>query len=51
MMFELTPFKSNNSEEDYQKKIDFAIKVLQSIPQDCEIELSYSGGKDGRHIF
>ena len=50
-MFELTPCKSNNSEEDYQKKIDFAIKVLQSIPQDCEIELSYSGGKDSDVIL
>ena len=27
-------------------KIELAIKLLQSIPQDGPIELSYSGGKD-----
>lgn len=36
---------------DYQRKIDFAIKVLQSIPQDGPIELSYSGGKDSDVIL
>jgi len=31
---------------DLPHKIDFAIKLLQSIPQDGPIEVSYSGGKD-----
>lgn len=34
-----------------QKKIDFAIKLLQSIPTEGEIELSYSGGKDSDVIL
>lgn len=29
-----------------ERKVDWAIKLLRSIPQDSEIELSYSGGKD-----
>ena len=32
--------------KELQKKVDFAIKLLQSIPQDGDIEISYSGGKD-----
>ena len=36
---------------DYQRKIDFAIKLLRSIPQDGPIELSYSGGKDSDVIL
>lgn len=36
---------------DLNKKIDFAIKLLQSIPQDGTIELSYSGGKDSDVIL
>lgn len=36
---------------DYQKKIDFAIKLLRAIPQDGEIELAYSGGKDSDVIL
>lgn len=36
---------------DYQKKIDFAIKLLRSIPQDGDIELAYSGGKDSDVIL
>ena len=35
----------------YDKKIDFAIKLLRSIPQDGPIELSYSGGKDSDVIL
>ena len=35
----------------YQKKVDFSIKLLRSIPQDGEIELSYSGGKDSDVIL
>ena len=31
---------------DLSRKIDFAIKLLQSIPQDGPIEISYSTGKD-----
>ena len=37
---------------DLQRKIDFAIKLLQSIPQDDgPIEVSYSGGKDSDVIL
>ena len=36
---------------ELQKKVDFAIKLLRSIPQDGEIELSYSGGKDSDVIL
>ena len=36
---------------DLQRKVDFAIKLLQSIPQDGPIELSYSGGKDSDVIL
>ena len=37
--------------DDYDRKIERAIKLLQSIPQDEEIELSYSGGKDSDVIL
>lgn len=33
------------------KKVDFAIKLLRSIPQDGDIEVSYSGGKDSEVIL
>lgn len=36
---------------DLNRKIDFAIKLLQSIPQDGSIELCYSGGKDSDVIL
>lgn len=36
---------------DYKRKIDFAIKLLRSIPQDGPVELSYSGGKDSDVIL
>lgn len=36
---------------DLDKKIKFAIKLLQSIPQDGPIEVSYSGGKDSDVIL
>ena len=36
---------------DYKRKIDFAIKLLRSIPQDGPIELCYSGGKDSDVIL
>lgn len=36
---------------DYKRKIDIAISILRSIPQDCTIELSYSGGKDSDVIL
>jgi len=35
----------------YEKKVARAIKLLQSIPQDGEIEVSYSGGKDSDVIL
>lgn len=35
-----------------KKKVDFAIRLLQSIPQDSgAIEISYSGGKDSDVIL
>lgn len=34
-----------------QKKVDRAIRLLQSIPQDGDIEVSYSGGKDSDVIL
>ena len=37
--------------KELQKKVDFAIKSLQSIPQDGDIEVSYSGGKDSDVIL
>ena len=37
--------------KELQKKVDFAIKLLQSIPQDGDIEISYSGGKDSDVIL
>lgn len=35
----------------YEKKIESAIKLIQSIPQDGPIELCYSGGKDSDVIL
>ena len=37
--------------KELQKKVEFAIKLLQSIPQDGDIELSYSSGKDSDVIL
>lgn len=37
--------------EELQKKVDRAIKLLQSIPQDGDIEVSFSGGKDSDVIL
>lgn len=37
--------------DKYKKKVDFAIHLLQSIPQDGEIELAYSSGKDSDVIL
>ena len=37
--------------KELQKRIDFAIKLLRSIPQEGDIELSYSGGKDSDVIL
>ena len=36
---------------ELQRKVDFAIHLLQSIPQDGPIELCYSGGKDSDVIL
>ena len=36
---------------DLNRKIDLAIRLLRSIPQDGPIELSYSGGKDSDVIL
>lgn len=39
-------------EEKYRRKVNFAIKLLQSIPQDeGPVEISYSGGKDSDVIL
>lgn len=35
----------------YEKKVESAIRLIQSIPQDCEIGLAYSGGKDSDVIL
>lgn len=37
--------------EQYEKKVARAIRLLQSIPQEGEIEISYSGGKDSDVIL
>lgn len=37
--------------KELQKKVDFAIKLLKAIPQDGDIEISYSGGKDSDVIL
>lgn len=38
--------------EPLQKKVDFAIRLLQSIPtEDSPVEISYSGGKDSDVIL
>lgn len=37
--------------KDLARKIDFAINLLQAIPQDGPIELCYSGGKDSDVIL
>ena len=36
---------------ELQKKVDRAIRLLRSIPQDRDIEVSYSGGKDSDVIL
>lgn len=36
---------------ELEHKVDLAVRLLRSIPQDCEIELSYSGGKDSDVIL
>lgn len=36
---------------ELNRKIDFAVKLLQSIPQDGPIEVCYSGGKDSDVIL
>ena len=43
--------KHTEMRKELQKKVDFAIKLLQSIPQDGDIEVSYSGGKDSDVIL
>ena len=47
------PFESPGRffDMDLNRKVDFAIKLLQAIPQDGPIELSYSGGKDSDVIL
>ena len=40
-----------HTETTYEKKVARAIRLLQSIPQDGEIEISYSGGKDSDVIL
>lgn len=37
--------------QELEKKVQRAIRLLQSIPKDKEIELSYSGGKDSDVIL
>ena len=40
-----------HTETTYEKKVARAVRLLQSIPQDGEIEISYSGGKDSDVIL
>ena len=37
--------------KELEKKVQRAIRLLQSIPKDKEIELCYSGGKDSDVIL
>ena len=37
--------------EELQKKVDRAVKLLQSTSKDQQIELCYSGGKDSDVIL
>ena len=37
--------------KELEKKVQRAIRLLQSIPKDREIELCYSGGKDSDVIL
>lgn len=37
--------------DDYEKKVARAIRLLRAIPDDGEIEISYSGGKDSDVIL
>lgn len=37
--------------QELEKKVQRAIRLLQSIPKDKEIELCYSGGKDSDVIL
>lgn len=37
--------------DNYEKKVARAIRLLQAIPQDGEIEVAYSGGKDSDVIL
>lgn len=37
--------------DSYEKKVARAIRLLQNIPQDGPIEVSYSGGKDSDVIL
>ena len=43
--------KHTEMRTELQKKVDRAIKLLQSIPQDGDIEISYSSGKDSDVIL
>lgn len=36
---------------ELEHKVDLAIRLLRAIPRDCEVELSYSGGKDSDVIL
>ena len=40
-----------HTETTYEKKVARAVRLLQNIPQDGEIEISYSGGKDSDVIL
>ena len=37
--------------DSYEKKVARAIRLLQSIPKDGPVEVSYSGGKDSDVIL
>lgn len=50
-MQDIAPAYNLYAMNEYEKKVARAIRLLQSIPQDGEIEVSYSGGKDSDVIL
>lgn len=48
----ITILRGESNKDSLQKKVDFAIRLLRSIPtEDGPVEISYSGGKDSDVIL
>lgn len=48
----ITLLRGESKKDSLQKKVDFAIRLLRSIPtEDGPVEISYSGGKDSDVIL